>query len=418
MSNPRPRSGAPPETLEAAGNIGNATSRDSPRPQRPPPSLAHHCYTWRFKPFMIPDSSNGHGNVAPGVRHIHVLLEPAPRRVRRAHFPPPQPASFPEVASNPPDTGPFHPFPDRTPSTELHTSSRDAGAVAAPQTLATDNPAASSAVHFDFVPLGQPSTRETAAPSLPIEIHEYIIDAMYPHNIYDDGEHVLTIRALANCALVCQLWRLRAQSLIFYAVKLSDVATLRKLADLLAHVPAVGRLVRKLYIVGWLHHSAASVVPALPLVVGKRLPEVCSLVICRSPDPSLAALREKHRMLPHLAIHPRFPLSFNGFAASLRHLHLEGLIFPSFADFSRAMRSASGIAELVCIQVRWSPPSMPPPVSTLGTHTYLLQEAGKAEPTTDGHASGGDPDDKHRDITVLPGHRPAAFRRALNGRRR
>ncbi len=361
MSNPRPRFEAPLETLEAAGNIGNATSRDSPPSRRPPRSLAPHCYTWRFKPFMIPDSSNGHGDVAPGVRHFRDPLEPVPRRVRRAHFPPPQPAS------NPPDTGPFHPFPDRTPSTELHTSSRGAGALAAPQTLASDDSAARSAVHFDLVPLGQPSIRGTAAPSLPIEIHEYIIDAVYPHNIYDDGEHVLTIRALANCALVCRLWRLRAQSLIFYAVKLSDVATLRKLADLLAHVPAVGRLVRKLYVVGWLHHSAASVVPALPLVVGKRLPEVCSIVICRSPEPPLAALREKHRMLPHLAIHPRFPLSFRGFAASLRRLHLEGLIFPSFTDFARAMRSASGISELVCIQVRWSPPSMPPPVSTLGT---------------------------------------------------
>ncbi|RDX43146.1 hypothetical protein OH76DRAFT_1235447 [Lentinus brumalis] len=238
------------------------------------------------------------------------------------------------------------------------------GALAAPQTLASDDLAARSAVHFDLVPLGQPTR---TAPSLPIEIHEYIIDAVYPHNIYDDGEHVLTIRALANCALVCQLWRLRAQSLIFYAVKLSDVATLRKLGDLLAHVPVLGLLVRKLYVVGWLHHSAASVVPALPLVVGKRLPEVCSIVICRSPEPPLAAVREKHRMLPHLAIHPRFPLSFSGFAASLRRLHMEGLIFPSFTDFARAMRSASGIAELVCIQVRWSPPSMPPPVSTLGT---------------------------------------------------
>ncbi|RPD69355.1 hypothetical protein L226DRAFT_432709, partial [Lentinus tigrinus ALCF2SS1-7] len=187
----------------------------------------------------------------------------------------------------------------------------------------------------------------------PIELWERIIDAIYPHDIYDATEHVLTRRTLASCALVCRSWRIRAQSWIFHAIRLGDVPTLRRFADLLTRTPAIGPLVQKLYLVGWLLHAPASVVTAMPLILGGKLPKLGSIVIFRSSEPPRTRDRRSgRRVLPHLPIHPRRPLSFRLFASSLRYLRVEGLVFPSFVDFARAMQSVSEISELACVRVR------------------------------------------------------------------
>ncbi|RPD54482.1 hypothetical protein L227DRAFT_347541 [Lentinus tigrinus ALCF2SS1-6] len=295
--------------------------------------LIPHRYTWRFKPFSILEPSDTCEHTFPTSHHIRDPLEVIPREVvgqapsRRASHPP-------RAVSDP----------SRTVS----------------QTLAACD-AFIKTYKISLRSLHKAFTDQRILEALPIELWERIIDAIYPHDIYDATEHVLTRRTLASCALVCRSWRIRAQSWIFHAIRLGDVPTLRRFADLLTRTPAIGPLVQKLYLVGWLLHAPASVVTAMPLILGGKLPKLGSIVIFRSSEPPRTRDRRSgRRVLPHLPIHPRRPLSFRLFASSLRYLRVEGLVFPSFVDFARAMQSVSEISELACVRVRWSPPSMPP----------------------------------------------------------
>ncbi len=193
--------------------------------------------------------------------------------------------------------------------------------------------------------------------TLPVEVCELIIDLAYDHDVANDTDHELATRTMNNCALVCHTWQARSRNWIFHAVRLGNIRALRQFSSHLNQLHTLAPLVHKLYVVGGELHAPSSAVTALPIELGRRLPNLTSVFIIRALNPQ-APEHVQGPMLPHLPIHPRFPLSFGSFAG-LDDLHLEGVVFPSFTDFVRCLRSVgSTLSGLACIRVRWSAPSM------------------------------------------------------------
>ncbi|KAI0693514.1 hypothetical protein C8T65DRAFT_667914 [Cerioporus squamosus] len=192
--------------------------------------------------------------------------------------------------------------------------------------------------------------------SLPFEVCEHIVDMAYDHDITQSIDHELAIRTMQSCALVCRASRTRSQYWIFHAVRVEDVRALRQFSSHMEREPTLAHLVREVCLVGEHLHAPASAVTALPILLGRRLPNLTTVSIIRLLNPQASV----HPVSPlsHLPIHPRFPLSFRSFA-SLDDLHLESVVFPSFTDFARCLQSVDGVSRLACIRVRWSAPSIP-----------------------------------------------------------
>ena len=293
-----------------------------------PSILVPHQYTRRFKPLSIPETSETYADTPPSIYRDHLkrCMPQSGYVMPRTGIPSNIFRPHPIVVSDP-HSNQLRSLPERAPPGKAPGATR-------------------------------PYRVHTANIRLPIEICERVIDAVYVHDTHNHN-HSVAIHTLENCALVCRDWTFRAQSWIFHTVKLEDIATLHRFATLLTGAPAICRHVRRLYVVGWLLHSPTSVITHLPFVLRGRLPQLHSIVVFRSLDEP-QGLQGNNRSLPHLPIHPHFPLSFRHIGASLTNLHLEGLTFPSFTDFARALQSASEVVELVCVRVRWSPPSIPP----------------------------------------------------------
>ncbi|RPD54493.1 hypothetical protein L226DRAFT_539876 [Lentinus tigrinus ALCF2SS1-7] len=187
---------------------------------------------------------------------------------------------------------------------------------------------------------------------LPVELWHSVIDAVYYHDIQGGStDYRRSLQAVRSCGLICRAWWPRARPWIFNTILLEDVDTLYKFSALLSHTPAVAVYVQKLYMSGDRLHSPRSVVTFLPHALDTRLPNLISIVIVCPP--AIRVPLRKSLAPCMLPIHPRFPLSFSRLSGQLSYLHLERVIFPSFADFSRTLQSLFHITTFICIEVRW-----------------------------------------------------------------
>ena len=117
---------------------------------------------------------------------------------------------------------------------------------------------------------------------------------------------------------------------IFNAARLNDLDTLHKVSMLLKAVPAVASYVEKLYVLDT-HHTSISVVTTLPtswVRVSRTYSRLRSSAL-----PMCGVVTERFSTCRFFLV----SLSCN---RGLKHMHLEGVAFPSFTDFARTLHSA------------------------------------------------------------------------------
>ena len=194
-------------------------------------------------------------------------------------------------------------------------------------------------------------SRAEVKPRLPIEVCEYIIDA-----VFDDRYRLapVSLDTLSSCALVCQAWRPRAQRVLFGYVILRDREGLYRFSELLDTSPELASYVQILALRGNIH-LAYSTAMLFPAVLRGRLINLQSLYIDEL-DPEDRAVRRPQiddKELSTLPIHPYFPYLLTSISR-IRRLDLTLIRFPSFADFARVLNALSNLEELCCERVSWS----------------------------------------------------------------
>ncbi len=206
-------------------------------------------------------------------------------------------------------------------------------------------------------------------PRLPLEVCESVIDRVYHPSLFDHRVNRHCQGALSQCALVCRGWRTRAQMRLFYCVELRTTYLLHVFVELLHQSPSLATHVHVVLIHGSSHYTPAdSVFPLFPTVLAGKLPNLRDMSVygtgidgrpgspCRRGE-RVGARRIK---LPHLPLHPWFPVLLNDLR-QLTTLRLGVLTFPSFGDFARILHRLSRLQSLVCDGVDWSTLGLVPP---------------------------------------------------------
>ncbi|KAI0712812.1 hypothetical protein C8T65DRAFT_574400 [Cerioporus squamosus] len=231
--------------------------------------------------------------------------------------------------------------------------------------------------------------RDLGEPRLPVEVCESVIDRVLHPRLFHRHAITRSRTALSQCALVCRAWRRRAQMRLFYSVEFSTTYLLYTFAELLDESPLLATYVHVVLVHGSSHNTPGdSVLAFFPTVMGGRLPNLQEISVYGTGgvserryhgNPGLAAHARK-RVLPHLPLHPCFPILLTGLRR-LTKLRLGVLTFPSFGDLGRILHTFIELQSLVCDALDWSVLGIVPPCMIKGERTYFLPELSELKVT-------------------------------------
>ena len=195
-------------------------------------------------------------------------------------------------------------------------------------------------------------------PPLPGELYLLLIDALgHDATAYGWGIPEEDVRqaklALQQCALVCSIWRPRAQRWLFQSIRLHNPEVLHRLAAVLnseslrlaehiQHLDLTCGYSGKYW--PWLN-----VATLFSRLVYAPLPAVRSVILRNNTS---IATEYPGKPLPHLALHPR-DLRFYSACWSVTVLELDDIHFGSFADFARLLSCYPALEVLKCVYVDW-----------------------------------------------------------------
>ena len=220
--------------------------------------------------------------------------------------------------------------------------------------------------------------RPVRVPRLPVEVHESIIDRVYHPSTFNHHGIRYSQAALSQCALVCREWRTRAQMRLFHSVELRNSHHLHTFAELLDESPVLGSYVQVVLVHGSSHYTPDdSILPLFPTVLPQKLPNLQEVSIYNTGLGNRSRKRSVRRpgprgiTLPHIPLHPRFPILLE-YLQHLTTLRLGVLIFPSFGDFARILDRLTGLGSLVCDALDWSTLGIVPPCMAKGLQGLFL----------------------------------------------
>lgn len=199
-------------------------------------------------------------------------------------------------------------------------------------------------------PLMEGEITTASSRRLPIELCEFVIDAVYDFYYQFIEASLVTLSA---CALVCRAWRPHAQMILFDTVLVRDSTTLRRFAVLLDKSPHLRGYVHRLAVRGYLHVPTSPAV-LFPTVVHLRLPNLTHIYLqeITPEEKSTCSLPPNMKELPSVPIHPYFPSLLATFNY-VRRVDLVRLRFSSFADLCRVLSSLPNLPQLLCDNVSW-----------------------------------------------------------------